>query len=154
VNKLCVLCDGRIVATVHCYENKLMVEMTSGRTIVLLPPESMIFSSVTASSVTAAANETVSDTLRKAGLRLLSADGFRSMKEMATEYRLAAARLAIRIKEKKAAGADPKLLHDLYQALRDIREAQRILDGYYDVPRPVGPYTLTGMAARRSKDDH
>lgn len=77
-----------------------------------------------------------------------------TMQEMAAEYRIAAARLAMRIKEKRAAGADPKVIRELYQALRDIREAQRVLDGYYDVSRPEGPFTLMDLKARKTRDDH
>ena len=76
-----------------------------------------------------------------------------TMQEMAAEYRMAAARLAMRIKEKRATGADPKVIRELYQALRDIREAQRVLDGYYDIPRPEGQYTLSGLKARKGKYD-
>lgn len=76
------------------------------------------------------------------------------MSEMAAEYRLAAAKLAMRIQEKRAAGADPMVIQELKDALRDIREIQRVLDGYYELPRPEGPYTMNSMRARRSRDDH
>lgn len=75
------------------------------------------------------------------------------MKEMAAEYRLAAAKLAMRIAEKKAAGASPKELQPLQDALHDIREAQRLLSGYYDVPRST-PLAAAGWRARRTRDDH
>ena len=52
-----------------------------------------------------------------------------SMQEMAAEYRAAAAKLAMRIAEKKAAGASRKELYPLLEALGDIREAQRLISG-------------------------
>ncbi len=58
-----------------------------------------------------------------------------AMKEMAEEYRTAAAKLAMHIQKKRAAGAGDRELKELYAVLRDMREAQRLLDGYYDVPR-------------------
>ncbi len=58
-----------------------------------------------------------------------------SMKEMAREYRLTAARLAAKIQEKRGAGAEEVELRPLREILRDVRETQRLLDSYYDVPR-------------------
>lgn len=76
-----------------------------------------------------------------------------TMKEMAAEYRVAAAKLALRIKEKKADGASPMEIKSLKEALRDIREIQRLLDGYYDVPR-TSQFAAVGWKARRTRDDH
>lgn len=76
-----------------------------------------------------------------------------TMKEMAAEYRVAAAKLALRIKEKKADGASPMEIKPLKEALRDIREIQRLLDGYYDVPR-TSQFAAVGWKARRTRDDH
>lgn len=76
-----------------------------------------------------------------------------TMKEMAAEYRVAAAKLALRIKEKKAAGAAPMEIKSLKEALRDIREIQRLLDGYYGVPR-TSQFAAVGWKARRTRDDH
>lgn len=76
-----------------------------------------------------------------------------TMKEMAAEYRVSAAKLAMRIAEKKAAGASYAELLPLQEALRDIREAQRLMDGYYDVPRPYR-VSAVGWGGRRCKDDH
>lgn len=72
-----------------------------------------------------------------------------SMKEMAREYRLTAARLAARIQEKKASGAGEMELRPLREILRDVRETQRLLDGYYDVPRS-GSLSAAGWKARRN----
>ncbi len=76
-----------------------------------------------------------------------------SMKEMVPQYREAAAKLAMRLAEKKAAGAPPRELASLQEALRDVREAQRLMDGYYDVPRSE-KLAAVGWRARRSRDDH
>lgn len=72
-----------------------------------------------------------------------------SMKEMAREYRLTAARLAARIQEKKADGAGEMELRPLREILRDVRETQRLLDGYYDVPRS-GSFSAAGWKAGRN----
>lgn len=72
---------------------------------------------------------------------------------MAAEYRLSAAKLAMKIAEKKAAGAAPAELRPLQEALGDIRETQRLLDGYYDVPRSSS-IAAVGWRARKTRDDH
>ena len=77
-----------------------------------------------------------------------------TMKEMALEYRKAAVQLSLHIRERKSAGAGKEELTQLHAALRNIREVQRVLDGYYDVPRPEG-ITSTGWRARGpTEDDH
>ena len=83
----------------------------------------------------------------------LDARDMASMQEMAAEYRAAAAKLAMRIAEKKAAGASRKELYPLLEALGDIREAQRLISGYYDLPRS-GPLAAADWRARRTTDDH
>lgn len=75
-----------------------------------------------------------------------------TMKEMAGEYRSAAAKLSMRLAEKLAAGASQKEVASLRGALQNIREVQRTLDGYYDIPRS-GPFAATGWKCRRSPDD-
>lgn len=75
-----------------------------------------------------------------------------TMQEMAAEYRLAAAKLAMHIQENKE-GMAPHELAGLRNALRDVRETAHILSGYYEVPRPESPYTLIGLKARKSRDD-
>lgn len=76
-----------------------------------------------------------------------------TMKELAAEYRQASAKLAMRIAEKKAAGISPAELRPLQEALRDIRETQRLMDGYYDVPRS-DTIAAVGWRGRRFRDDH
>ncbi len=79
-----------------------------------------------------------------------------TMKEMAAEYRAAAARMAMRIQEHEERGdVEPSELNRMREVLQEVREVGRVLECYYDTPRPRGPYTLTGMAARgASRDDH
>ena len=72
-------------------------------------------------------------------------------KELVPEYRAASAKLAMRISEKKAAGASPAELRPLQEALRDVREVQRLLDGYYEVPRSAG-IAAVGWKARKIND--
>ncbi len=76
-----------------------------------------------------------------------------TLKEMAAEYRIAAAKLALQIKEKKTMDTLPEEISSLKKALRDIREIQRLLDGYYDIPR-ISKDAAVGWTARRSRDDH
>ena len=59
----------------------------------------------------------------------------RTLAEMAAEYRLSSARIAKRLREKKAAGASEGELRPLRWALEEIRAVQRVLEGYYDLPR-------------------
>jgi len=78
-----------------------------------------------------------------------------TMRELSVQYRLAAARLAMRIQELEAAGdADVWRLRTLKSMLADTRAVQRALSGYYDLPRPEG-ITAAGWRARgASSDDH
>lgn len=77
-----------------------------------------------------------------------------TMREMAQEYRAASARLAMRIQEKKDAGADPQMLRSLRTCLKEMRAVQRVLDGYYTVPRNE-EITSAGWRGRGpSADDH
>lgn len=77
-----------------------------------------------------------------------------TLAEMAGAYRAAAVKVAMRLREKETAGADPYEIRQLRAILADIRLAQRCLSGYYDVPRPP-EITVTGMKARgASADDH
>ncbi len=77
-----------------------------------------------------------------------------TMKELAAEYRAASAKLAMRVAEKKAAGASPAELRPLQEALRDIREIQRLMDGYYDVPRSAGIAAVGWRAWRVNDEKH
>ncbi len=74
-----------------------------------------------------------------------------TMKEMAAEYRVAAAKLAMRIEQKKAVGATDTEIASLQRTLNDIRKIQRLLDGYYTTPR-TSDFVVAGRLGE--KDDH
>lgn len=78
-----------------------------------------------------------------------------TLKEMAAEYREAAAKLAMAIEaHKKAGDLLPEELTQLQTTLHDVRAVAHLLAGYYDVSRPPGPFTLTDLHTRRTRDDH
>lgn len=77
-----------------------------------------------------------------------------TMKEMAHEYKVAAAKLAMAIdRHQKAGDLTAEELQSLRRALQETREAAHLLSGYYDVPRQDGGLTLQGLTARRTRDD-
>lgn len=77
-----------------------------------------------------------------------------TMKEMAHEYKVAAAKLAMAIdRHQKDGDLTADELKSLRQALRDTREAAHLLSGYYDAPRQDSGLTLQGLKARRTRDD-
>lgn len=62
-----------------------------------------------------------------------------ALKDLAPEYRRAAAKLAMWLKEKEQSGDLTKEERvSVRQALDGIREVSRLLDGYYTTPRPYG----------------
>ena len=69
-----------------------------------------------------------------------------TMKEMAVEYRKESAHIAIRLAEKKAAGAPSWEIEMLEKMLREIRVKQRLLASYYDSPRD-STITMAGAYA-------
>ena len=76
------------------------------------------------------------------------------LRELAAGYRIAAAKLAMRIREKEERGDPPEDIRKLRGMLADLREVQRCLDGYYDIPRP-SEITMSNMRARGpSHEDH
>lgn len=78
-----------------------------------------------------------------------------TLKEMAHEYKVAAAKLAMAIeRHKKEGNLTPDELNSLRAALRDTRATAHLLSGYYDTPRQDDGLTLLGMTARRTRDDH
>lgn len=79
-----------------------------------------------------------------------------TMKELAAEYREASARLAMRIAELEAAGVPPrdKRLTALTTMLRQTREIQRLLDGYYEFPRRETIAAVGWRTRRWCKDDN
>jgi len=73
------------------------------------------------------------------------------MKEMAAEYRIAAAKLAMWIERKKAVDATDPDIASIQRTLNDIRKIQRLLDGYYTTPR-TADFALAGRLGE--KDNH
>ena len=75
------------------------------------------------------------------------------LKDLAAEYRAAAAKLALWMEERKAAGTlSPAQLRCVQEALAGIREVQRLLDGYYELPRDAN-YAAVGWKAGKHNDD-
>jgi len=71
-----------------------------------------------------------------------------TMAELAEEYRAETARLAMRLAEKRAAGASEREVRMLEEMLREMRAKQRVLSSYYDAPRDPS-ITMTGLFAPR-----
>lgn len=133
-----VKCYGRIVARVTYQEKMLfIVNDLSGSVVKLVPPTGMIFSEPTAFTIYVQPKDRIINSLQSVGISPV-AEGrqWKSMKEMATEYRLAAARLSMKIQQMKNEGAPELEIKELRTALRDIRTSEKILAGYYEVPRP------------------
>lgn len=75
-----------------------------------------------------------------------------TMKEMAAEYREAAAKLAMKIQELEASGAPPKDIEALRTILKNIRAEARVLSSYYEAPRTPDGGGAVGWHARRIND--
>lgn len=71
-----------------------------------------------------------------------------TMKEMAAEYRIASAKLAMGIKRKQARGDPQEEINSLQNILNDLRKIQRLLDGYYTAPRS-DEFAMPGRYFRR-----
>ena len=76
-----------------------------------------------------------------------------TLAEMAIEYRAASAKLALRIKEKKAAGAPRHEIQELEAVLGEMRKVQRTIAHYYTLPRTDCDYAAVGWFASRGKRD-
>ena len=76
-----------------------------------------------------------------------------TMKEMAVEYRRESARIAMRLAEKKAAGAPRWEIELLEKMLREMRVKQRVLDSYYDAPREKSITMSCAYAPNRRRSD-
>lgn len=78
-----------------------------------------------------------------------------TLKEMAYQYKVAAAKIAQAIdRHKKEGDLTSTELKSLQQTLRDTRAVAHLLSGYYDVPRQDDGFTLQGLTARRTNDEH
>lgn len=76
------------------------------------------------------------------------------MKEMAREYRKAAALLALNIKKHEELGDLTNVeMNSLRDSLKQTREVCHILSGYYEVCRPGdSPYLLGNLRTRKIND--
>lgn len=72
-----------------------------------------------------------------------------TMAEMAASYREETARIAARLAEKRAAGADEGALRPLEEMLHEMRVKQRLLASYYDAPRDPS-ITMSGAFGGRN----
>lgn len=75
-----------------------------------------------------------------------------TLAELSAEYRRVAAQLAFRIKQKQEAGVPAQELAKLRAILTDIREVQRILDSYYELPR-TSSLTMCDLKGRRTNGE-
>lgn len=57
------------------------------------------------------------------------------LKEMAAEYRLAAAKMRLQIRRMEEAGAPHQDIVECKETLQQLRDTSRLLSGYYDAPR-------------------
>ena len=76
-----------------------------------------------------------------------------TMAEMAVEYRKEAAKIAMRISEKEVAGAPRWEIEMLKVMLREMRDKQRLLASYYDVPRERSISMSGAYAPKYRRDD-
>lgn len=146
-----VKCENRIVARVAYWEDMIfIVNEASGNVIKLVPPTGMVFSAPSVFTIYVEPKERIINSLRRAGISLTSGDKqWKTMKEMAVEYRLAASRLSMKIKQMKNDGAPELEIRELRTALRDIRSSERVLASYYDAPRPETGGAAVGWVASR-----
>nr|DAD85705.1 MAG TPA: hypothetical protein [Siphoviridae sp. ctP6113] len=77
-----------------------------------------------------------------------------TLKEIAVEYRMSAAKLSLRIRELKCSNADPGRVKVLQEMLRDTREVQRAISRYYELPRQGWVTSVEWKARGPSQDDH
>lgn len=57
------------------------------------------------------------------------------MAEMALEYRMAAVKIKLKIKQLKEEGAPPNEIQAYQVVLAQLRDTAQLLSGYYDTPR-------------------
>lgn len=78
-----------------------------------------------------------------------------SLSDLASEYRRTSARISMRIHDLKAAGCtDTARLKSLRKMLAEVREIQRVLDGYYTMPREHWSTSAQWRARGPSDEDH
>lgn len=75
------------------------------------------------------------------------------IKDLVPEYRAEAAKLSLWLEEHETAGdRSPAALLSAKKALQSIRAVQRLLDGYYEMPRDPD-YAAVGWKAGVRNDD-
>lgn len=77
-----------------------------------------------------------------------------TMKEMAFEYREAAAKMRVFIERRKAQGADDWELTQHREVLKQLRDTSRLLSGYYDVQRCSINAAVGWLVGRAPSDGH
>ena len=74
------------------------------------------------------------------------------LKEMAAEYRLAAAKMRIQIQRMQEAGAPQSQINEYRSVLQELRDTARLLSGYYDTPR-FSSNAAVGWHAGKKRSD-
>lgn len=77
-----------------------------------------------------------------------------TLKEMAVEYREAAAKMRVFIKRREEQGADDWELKQHREVLRQLRDTSRLLSGYYDVQRYSINAAVGWLVGRAPSNDH
>lgn len=73
------------------------------------------------------------------------------LRDLAATYKETAARLAVRVRELKAMGADRYRINHINELLSETRQIARTLSHYYDTPRDPA-VTGAGYHARKGKN--
>lgn len=58
-----------------------------------------------------------------------------TMQEISAEYRMAAVKIKMKIKQLEADGAPPQEINKYRIILQQLRDSSQLLSGYYDTPR-------------------
>lgn len=74
-----------------------------------------------------------------------------SLRDLAATYKKTAARLAVRVRELKAEGADRYRINHMKELLKETRQIARTLSHYYDTPRDPA-VTGAGYFAQKGKN--
>lgn len=75
-----------------------------------------------------------------------------TMKEMAAEYRLAAAKIRMQIKRMEKEGAPPGEINQYRYILTELRDTANLLSAYYDAPRVSRNAAVNWWAPRVRRD--
>lgn len=75
------------------------------------------------------------------------------LKEMAAEYRLAAAKMRLQIRRMEERGAPPQDINQCRYILSELRDTSALLSGYYDIPRFSQNTVIGWRAGKRLSSD-